>query len=71
MASSSEDAITDQAIEDAVERKRDELHREIAARIRRLIDSHLPPTPEKHALSDPRRIPQSERAAFLKKLESL
>ncbi len=59
-------------IEDAVERKRDaSSYREIAARIRRLIDSHLPPTPERHALSDPRRIPQSERAAFLKKLESL
>ena len=42
-----------------------------AGRMRQLIDRYLPPTPEKHALSDPRRIPPSERAAFLKDLDAL
>jgi hypothetical protein len=71
MAATSEGAITDQALENAIERKRDELIGEIGSRISQLIKKHLPPTKETHWLNDPCRIPQSARAAFLKDLEAL
>jgi len=71
MADPSEDTITDQALEAAIERKRDQLHSEIGSRIRQLIEKYLRPTTETHRLKDPRRIPQSERAAFLNDLEAL
>ena len=71
MAAPSEDTITDQALENAIERKRDQLISEIGSRISQLIKRFLPPTEETHWLNDPRRIPQSERAAFLKDLEAL
>jgi len=71
MADPSEDTITDQALEAAIERKRDQLHSEIGSRIRQLIEEYLRPTTETHWLKDPRRIPQSERTAFLKDLEAL
>jgi hypothetical protein len=71
MAAPPEDTISDQDLADAVERKRSQLYREVSARMRQLIDRYLPPTQEQHALSDPRRIPQSQRTAFLKDLEAL
>ncbi len=71
MAAPSEGAIADRALDDAIERKREQLMREVGARIGRLIEKYLPPTEETHWLTDPRRIPQSERAAFLKDLEAL
>jgi hypothetical protein len=55
----------------AIERKRDQLVSAIGSRIGQLIKKYLPPTRETHWLNDPRRIPQSERAAFLKDLEAL
>ncbi|MCC6779962.1 MAG: hypothetical protein IT537_25580 [Hyphomicrobiales bacterium] len=63
--------ISDQDLQDAVECKRSELYREVGVRIRKLIDGYLPSTQEQHALSDPRRIPQEQRAAFLQELEKL
>jgi hypothetical protein len=71
MAAPSERTITDQALEQAIERKRDQLVSAIGSRIGQLIKKYLPPTRETHWLNDPRRIPQSERAAFLKDLEAL
>jgi hypothetical protein len=71
MAAPSEGTITDQALDDAIERKRDQLISEIGSRICQLIEKYLPPTTETHWLSDPRRIPRSERAAFLNDLEAL
>ena len=48
MADPSEDTITDQALEAAIERKRDQLHSEIGSRIRQLIEKleAIPPTVE-------------------------
>ena len=71
MAAPSEGTITDQALDDAINRKRDQLISEIGSRIGQLIEKYLPPTKETHWLNDPRRIPQSERAAFLKDLQAL
>ncbi len=71
MAASPDGAITDEALDRAIERKRDQLIGEIGSRISQLIKTYLPPTSETHWLNDPRRIPQSERAAFLKDLDAL
>jgi hypothetical protein len=71
MAGPPEGMITDQALDHAIERKRDQLISEIGSRISGLIKKFLPPTTETHWLNDPSRIPQSERAAFLKDLEAL
>lgn len=71
MAAPSEGTITDQALENAIERKRNQLTSAIGSRLSQLIEKYLPPTKETHWLNDPRRIPQSERAAFLKDLEAL
>jgi hypothetical protein len=71
MAAPPEGPITDQALDTAIERKRDQLIGEVGSRIGQLIKKYLPPTAETHWLNDPRRIPQSERAAFLRDLEAL
>jgi hypothetical protein len=71
MAALSEGTITDQALDDAVERKRGQLIHEVGARIHGLIKNYLPATEETHWLDDPRRIPQGRRAAFLKDLDAL
>jgi len=71
MAAVSEGTISDQALDDAIERRRGELIHEVGARIHQLIKGYLPATEETHWLDDPRRIPPSRRAAFLKDLEAL
>jgi hypothetical protein len=71
MADPTEGPITDQALDRAIERKRDQLIGEVGSRMTQLIKSYLPPTSETHWLNDPRRIPQSRRAAFLRDLEAL
>lgn len=71
MAAPSQGTITDQALESAIEHKRDQLIGEAGSRISQLIKKYLPPTQETHWLNDPCRIPPSSRAAFLKDLEAL
>ena len=52
----SEGTITDQALDDAVNRKRDQLISKIGSCIPQLIEKYLRPTKETHWLNDPRRI---------------
>jgi hypothetical protein len=56
MAAPSEGTITDQALDDAVNRKRDQLIGEIGSCIRQLIEKYLRPTKETRWLNNPRRI---------------
>jgi hypothetical protein len=56
MAAPSEGTITDQALDDAVNRKRDQLISKIGSCIPQLIEKYLRPTKDSHWLNDPRRI---------------
>ena len=71
MAAPSEGTITDQALEQAIERKERSTRQRDRVPHRPAHQEYLPPTRETHWLNDPRRIPQSERDAFLKDLEAL
>jgi len=56
MAGPPEGMITDQALDHAIERKRDQLISKIGSCIPQLIEKYLRPTKDSHWLNDPRRI---------------